>query len=417
MICPASRRLGAARRRSWASRASRRFCPRRVRLTTRSAVRTGDTTQSERSMMKKHPPHILVTTPESLYILLTSESGREMLQTVRSVIVDEIHALAGNKRGAHLSLSLERLNQLCDRPPVRIGISATQKPIEDMALFLTGQHQHPEQRACSIVDTGHVRQRDLAIEMTGSPLEAVMANEAWDEIYRRLEQLIEQHRTTLIFVNTRRLAERGVSFRQAVATAPWTLPSVSSLLAGRYMERVWEDHKLTASLVEALRDDDRAILLELHAREAAALRELIVGDRRIGLHVRDCYEGLPALLPPRIRRGLVLIDPSYEKKSEYEEVVRLLERALDRWANGVFVLWYPLLPEGRDRMLLRQIKRLRPPKTLVSEYRFAHSAVGLQGSGLVAVNAPWQLGKSLTDAMQYVIDTVGSGTHSIINVH
>ena len=177
----------------------------------RAQVRTGDTTQSERALMKRYPPHILVTTPESLYILLTSESGRTMLKTVRSVIVDEIHALAGNKRGAHLSLSLERLNQLCDRPPVRIGISATQKPIEDMASFLVGQHAHPEQRACRIIDTGHVRQRDLAIEMTGSPLEAVMANEAWDEIYRRLEQLIEQHRTTLIFVNTRRLAERAAA--------------------------------------------------------------------------------------------------------------------------------------------------------------------------------------------------------------
>jgi ATP-dependent Lhr-like helicase len=177
----------------------------------RAQVRTGDTTQSERAMMKRYPPHILVTTPESLYILLTSDSGREMLKTVCSVIVDEIHALAGNKRGAHLTLSLERLNQLCERPPVRIGISATQKPIEDMALFLTGQHQDPVQRACSIIDTGHVRKRDLAIEMTGSPLEAVMANEAWDEIYRRLEQLIEQHRTTLIFVNTRRLAERAAA--------------------------------------------------------------------------------------------------------------------------------------------------------------------------------------------------------------
>ena len=177
----------------------------------RAQVRTGDTTQSERAMMKRHPPHILVTTPESLFILLTSDSGRDMLKTVRNVIVDEIHALAGNKRGAHLSLSLERLNQLCERPPVRIGISATQKPIEDMALFLTGQHPDPVQRACSIIDTGHVRQRDLAIEMTGSPLEAVMANEAWDEIYRRLEQLIEQHRTTLIFVNTRRLAERAAA--------------------------------------------------------------------------------------------------------------------------------------------------------------------------------------------------------------
>ncbi|MCU7809172.1 MAG: DEAD/DEAH box helicase, partial [Candidatus Thiodiazotropha sp. (ex Semelilucina semeliformis)] len=177
----------------------------------RAMVRTGDTTQSERAMMKRTPPHILVTTPESLYILLTSESGRDMLKTVRSVIVDEIHALAGNKRGAHLTLSLERLNQLCDKPPVRIGISATQNPIKEMALYLTGQHDDPVQRACTIIDTGHVRTRDLAIEMTGSPLEAVMANEAWDEIYRRLEHLIEQHRTTLIFVNTRRLAERAAA--------------------------------------------------------------------------------------------------------------------------------------------------------------------------------------------------------------
>jgi ATP-dependent Lhr-like helicase len=177
----------------------------------RALVRTGDTTSAERALMKRTPPHILVTTPESLYILLTSDSGREMLRTVRSVIVDELHALAGNKRGAHLTLSLERLNQLCDRPALRIGLSATQKPIEEMARYLTGQHPDPQQQACAIVDIGHVRERDLAIELTDSPLEAVMANEAWEEIYRRLEQLISQHRTTLIFVNTRRLAERAAA--------------------------------------------------------------------------------------------------------------------------------------------------------------------------------------------------------------
>lgn len=177
----------------------------------RAQVRTGDTPQSERAMMKRYPPHILVTTPESLFILLTSVSGREMLQSVRSVIVDEIHALAGNKRGAHLMLSLERLEQLCEKPPIRIGISATQKPIEDMAHYLAGRHNDQQHRECTIIDTGHVRKRDLAIEMTGSPLEAIMANEAWDEIYRRLEQLIEGHRTTLIFVNTRRLAERAAA--------------------------------------------------------------------------------------------------------------------------------------------------------------------------------------------------------------
>ncbi|MDD5580366.1 MAG: DEAD/DEAH box helicase [Methylobacter sp.] len=173
----------------------------------RAQTRTGDTSAAERTAMKRCPPHILVTTPESLYILLTSDSGREMLRSVRSVIVDEIHALAGNKRGAHLALSLERLSQLTAMPPVRIGLSATQKPIESIARYLTGTSL----TQCTIIDTGHKRQRDLQIEVTGSPLEAVMAAEVWGEIYSRLEQLVEQHRTTLIFVNTRRLAERAAA--------------------------------------------------------------------------------------------------------------------------------------------------------------------------------------------------------------
>ena len=177
-------------------------------------VRSGDTSPAEREAMKRTPPHILVTTPESLYILLTSESGRAMLRTVRSVIVDEIHALAGNKRGAHLSLSLQRLDALCGQAPVRIGLSATQKPVETMAAFLTG-HCHDDhsdaKRPCHIIDTGHVRERDIKLEVTGSPLEAVMANEVWAEIYDRLAQLAGSHRTTLIFVNTRRLAERAAA--------------------------------------------------------------------------------------------------------------------------------------------------------------------------------------------------------------
>ena len=175
----------------------------------RAWVRTGDTPQAERQKARKQPPHIMVTTPESLYILLSSASGRDMLQTVQTVIVDEIHALAGGKRGSHLLLSLERLDALCrrtrQRTPVRIGISATQKPITRMAQYLMGDNASQ----CRIVDTGHVRQRDLAIEVTGSPLEAIMANETWGEIYERLEELITNHRTTLIFVNTRRLAERA----------------------------------------------------------------------------------------------------------------------------------------------------------------------------------------------------------------
>ena len=128
-----------------------------------------------------------------------------MLRTVRTVIVDEIHALAGNKRGAHLALSLERLEALCASAPTRVGISATTKPIDVLTGFLTGVTSAP----CTVIDEGHARERDLSIELTGTPLEAIMANEVWVELYDRLAELIRAHRTTLVFVNTRRLAERA----------------------------------------------------------------------------------------------------------------------------------------------------------------------------------------------------------------
>jgi ATP-dependent Lhr-like helicase len=141
----------------------------------RAAVRTGDTSQSERNRMRREPPHILVTTPESLYILLTSDSGRSMLSTVESVIIDEIHALAANKRGSHLALSLERLEALCGKSPVRIGLSATQKPINSIAEYLVGNRNID----CNIIDSGHVRDRDLSIIVPDSPVEAVMSTEVW----------------------------------------------------------------------------------------------------------------------------------------------------------------------------------------------------------------------------------------------
>ncbi|MEE2984497.1 MAG: DEAD/DEAH box helicase [Pseudomonadota bacterium] len=174
-----------------------------------SAVRTGDTPVAARNRMRKRPPHILVTTPESLYILLTSDSGRETLKTVRTVIIDEIHALAGNKRGAHLSLSLERLSQVIGRAPVRIGLSATQRPIERVAEFFTGTaYGDATAERCEIIDEGHVRARDIAIEMPKSPLEAVVSAEVAGEIRERIIELIATHATTLIFVNTRRMTER-----------------------------------------------------------------------------------------------------------------------------------------------------------------------------------------------------------------
>src|SRR5690606_5644973 len=152
----------------------------------RTLVRTGDTPQADRDRMRRKPPHILVTTPESLYILLTSETGRRMLSSTRTVIVDEIHALAQNKRGVHLTLSLERLQRLAGGALTRVGLSATQKPIEEIARFLVGGGQGGQlfgSDHCTIVDTGHVRRRDLAIEVPSAPLEAVMSTEVWGEVY------------------------------------------------------------------------------------------------------------------------------------------------------------------------------------------------------------------------------------------
>ena len=188
----------------------------------RALVRTGDTPMTERQQMLKRPPHILVTTPESLFILLTAEKSRRLLQTVRTVIVDEIHAVVPNKRGAHLALSLERLEALTHTKPQRIGLSATQRPIETVARFLVGNRQ-PDQTSlftpltpdaspltapCTIIDIGHKREMDLAVEVPKDELSAVATNAIWADIYDRIAELVRQHRSTLVFVNTRRLAER-----------------------------------------------------------------------------------------------------------------------------------------------------------------------------------------------------------------
>ncbi len=203
-----------------------------------AAVRTGDTTPSERAAMLRTPPHILVTTPESLYLLLTAERSREMLRTTRMVIVDEIHAVIGTRRGAHLALTLERLQQVAPSPLHRVGLSATQKPIDEVARYLVGRpssgpsgHLLPASGAkdvdgealsrtsgrgwreapgegCTIIDEGHRRAMDLSLEIPRSPLETVMSHEVWEEYYDRLTELINEHRTTLVFVNTRRMAER-----------------------------------------------------------------------------------------------------------------------------------------------------------------------------------------------------------------
>ena len=196
----------------------------------RTFVRTGDTPAGERTAMTKRPPHIVVTTPESLYILLTSEGGRRMLETTRTLIVDEIHAVVGDKRGSHLALSIERLEQLVASSrrtsfPARNSHSEIRNPKHEPRSHWTfgdatadrrsgavsGRHGNIDAAGtpdCTIIDSGHTRQLDLAIELPDSPLQAVMSGEVWEEVYDRLAQLIRQHKTTLVFVNTRRLAER-----------------------------------------------------------------------------------------------------------------------------------------------------------------------------------------------------------------
>ena len=194
-----------------------------------AAVRTGDTTSSERAAMLRKPPHILVTTPESLYLLLTAERSREMLRTARTVIVDEIHAVIGTRRGAHLAITLERLQKVATSPLLRLGLSATQRPIELVAEYLAGvggrewgvgESEPAFVRAgdeppipttdsrVRIIDEGHRRTIDLALEIPRSNVETVISNEVWGEYYDRLTQLIGEHKTTLVFVNTRRMAER-----------------------------------------------------------------------------------------------------------------------------------------------------------------------------------------------------------------
>ena len=176
----------------------------------RVGLRTGDTPQSERQKMAKNPPHILITTPESLYILLTSGSGRRGLKGVNTLILDEIHAVADDKRGSHLSLSVERLCALSEQPVVRIGLSATQRPIEEIARLLVGNDSIDASGtpACTIVDTGHAREIDLALQLPEQELGPIASHELWGETLDSVAKLVEAHDTTLVFVNTRRLVER-----------------------------------------------------------------------------------------------------------------------------------------------------------------------------------------------------------------
>ena len=250
----------------------------------RVEVRTGDTPTKDRQQLLKRPPHILVTTPESLFLLLTARKSREILRTVQTVIVDEIHALAGNKRGSHLALSLERLDALTTTKTNRIGLSATQKPLEEIAKFLVGGSTRPTwaPHPCHLVDIGQRRDMDLAIETPKDELGAVTTNAIWSDIYDRLTELIETHRSTLVFVNTRRLAER---------------------LAHHLTERLGEDSVAThhGSLSRRMRLSAEDRLKQGHTRVVIATASLELGID-IGFVDLVCQIGSPRSIATCLQR-------------------------------------------------------------------------------------------------------------------
>ncbi len=249
-------------------------------------VRSGDTPAAARAAMLKHPPHLLITTPESLFLLVTAERSRERLRRVRTLIVDEIHAVARDKRGSHLALTLERLEALCEVRPARIGLSATQRPIETIARLLVGEGpgrtDAQGKPACAIVDVGHRRALDLALVVPGSELEAVASGEQWGEILDDIAAQVESHRTTLVFSNTRRLAER-----------------VAHLLEERLGEGQVAAHHGSLSKDRRLRVEERLRAGELRVLVATASLELGID---IGPVELVCQLGSPRSIATLIQR-------------------------------------------------------------------------------------------------------------------
>ena len=309
----------------------------------RTAIRTGDTPPWDREQMVRRPPHILVTTPESLFILLTAERSRTMLSTATTVIVDEIHAVLDDKRGAHLALSLARLDRLVQEAggarPQRIGLSATVKPIAEVARFLVGGTDG-DAGAAEIVDSGHRRELDLAVEVPQEELGAVATTGMWGEIYDRIGELILSHRTTIVFVNTRRLAER---------------------VAHQLAERLGDDAVLShhGSLSRRLRQTAETALKEGRLRAIVATASLELGID-IGSVDLVCHIGTPrsiAVALQRIGRSGHKVDRTFIPKGRFFPATRdeLIEcAALVRAIRGGLLDERTVMPWPRD-VLAQQI--------------------------------------------------------------
>ena len=328
----------------------------------RTAVRTGDTPAAERQQALRRPPHVFVTTPESLYVLMGSASGRKLLGTVRTVIVDEIHALAASKRGSHLALTLERLQALCNASLVRIGLSATQKPIDEVARFLTGG------KPCEIIDIGYTRQRDLALELPPTPLSVVMSTDQWDQVYDRIQQLVATHRTTLVFVNTRRMAERAARHlgerlgKEAVAAHHGSLSKEARLLAEQRL-KAGELQVLvaTASLELGLDIGDVDLVCQLGSPRAIA--SFLQRAGRAGHHVG----GVPkARLFPQSRDELVECAALLDAVNRGElDALHVLPAPLDVLAQQIIAEVACL--EWHEDALFELVRRAWPYRDLTRE--------------------------------------------------
>jgi ATP-dependent Lhr-like helicase len=346
----------------------------------RVLVRSGDTPQSERARMTRTPPHVLVTTPESLYILLTSESGRKMLRTVRTVIVDEIHAMLRDKRGSHLALSLERLEALAG-PYQRIGLSATQKPLSDVGHFLVGSG-----RECALVDAGHLRVLDLDIETPASPLEHVCSHEQWEVIYARMAALIEEHRTTLVFVNTRKMAER-----------------LSARLAERLGEQAVTCHHGSLARARRLDAEERLKTGQLRALVATASLELgiDIGDVDLAIQV-GATRSIAAFLqrmgraghgPTRVPKGRIF-PLTIDELAEAEALLVAVERkALDRTP----------IPRAPLDILAQQIVAACVPETWAESDLFA------------AASRAWPYRDLTRDDFDAVVALHTQGRHALLH--
>ena len=253
----------------------------------RAAVRTGDTPQSKRAAMLKHPPDILITTPESLYLMLTSKQARKMFRTVQYLIVDEIHSLCGNKRGVHLSLTLERLQEVAEQEMVRIGLSATQRPLDVIAAYLGGQEWSPDDpvalraRAVTIVDAGRKKQMDLRVDCPVPDFSLLPQESVWPLVFAELLENIRRHRTTLIFVNNRRLAERVAAKLNELALGEESDEprTATNLYAVPVQTRGWPD---TDTSRTADNDEGHIVVQAYHGSMSRQARERMEADLKAG---------------------------------------------------------------------------------------------------------------------------------------